>query len=307
MSLQTIEHLFALSSFDTAAPAHADGAFSIALSKNAAPFDLAITIQDGVAVLARDVVIDGTGYSQGAVLSIAYCAATKLGTSGFGLAIDQETVGFFTLNPLNFGKTYDFDTANALPVDQQPSKYSYFRADTRIKTTRGEIAICDIAVGDKVITRDHGLQTVRWTGARLLPGVGEMAPIVIDAGVLGCEADLVVSPDHRMLIAGVMSELYLGADESLVFAKLLINKKNVRRAPANFVPYAHIMFDQHEVIWGNGCLSESFYIGDHGIDALGSGQQDEIASVLVKNPDDITLARGECHAHEGRVIAAALL
>lgn len=41
-----------------------------------------------------------------------------------------------------------------------------FAAGTRIETGRGDRAAEDIAVGDLVLTRDNGLQPVRWTGSR---------------------------------------------------------------------------------------------------------------------------------------------
>ena len=39
-----------------------------------------------------------------------------------------------------------------------------FTAHTGIMTNRGVVRAIDLKVGDRVITRDNGLQTVRWVG-----------------------------------------------------------------------------------------------------------------------------------------------
>ena len=145
-----------------------------------------------------------------------------------------------------------------------------------IKTALGERPIEDIVAGDRVMTRDHGLQTVRWVGARTLPAYGDMAPIAFEEGTLGCSARLLVSPNHRMLIAGAMAELVCGDHEMLISAKLLVNDRNVRRIEGGFVNYVQIMFDYHEVIWANDCPSESFYVGDQAINTLNTDQAREI-------------------------------
>tara|TARA_B110000908_G_scaffold151565_1_gene186426 strand:+ start:82 stop:381 length:300 start_codon:yes stop_codon:yes gene_type:complete len=54
--------------------------------------------------------------------------------------------------------------------------------------------------GDMIETRDGGLQPLRWSGCTTVVTAGDLAPIVITAGTFGNTADLVVSPQHAVLI-----------------------------------------------------------------------------------------------------------
>ena len=72
---------------------------------------------------------------------------------------------------------------------------------THISLSTGELRpIEDLRVGDRILTRDDGVQTLRWIGQSTLRAVGEFAPIRIRAGTLNNEHDLIVSPDHRLFI-----------------------------------------------------------------------------------------------------------
>jgi len=137
-----------------------------------------------------------------------------------------------------------------------------FTAGTMILTDRGERAIEDLQVGDMVQTMDHGLQPVRWIGRSPTDGRADHAPVLFQAGAIGNEIELRVSPQHRVLVQGWQAELYFGCDEVLVPAKHLVNGKDVVRAPVAEVDYFHLMFDRHEVICSNGVMSESFFPGD---------------------------------------------
>ena len=55
-------------------------------------------------------------------------------------------------------------------------------------------------MGDRVLTSDDGVQAIRWIGVTTLRATGALAHIVIEAGALNNEHDLVVSPDHRLFI-----------------------------------------------------------------------------------------------------------
>ena len=136
-----------------------------------------------------------------------------------------------------------------------------------------------------------------------------MAPIAFEAGTLGCSRRLLVSPNHRMLIAGPMVELVCGNDELLISAKLLINDRTVRRVAGGFASYVHIMFDYHEVIWANDCATESLYAGDQAIGTLNSEQVQEILAIFpelrsgTKTP---SLTRAEARGYEAIVIGYSL-
>lgn len=96
-----------------------------------------------------------------------------------------------------------------------------FAAGTQLMTPTGPRAIEDIAVGDLVLTVDRGPQPVRWRGKRKLDAIDlhiapHLRPIRIKAGALGPdlpERDLVVSPQHRILVSSDLARELTGADE----------------------------------------------------------------------------------------------
>ncbi len=137
-----------------------------------------------------------------------------------------------------------------------------FAAGTLIRTARGLRPVETLAVGDRVWTRDHGMQPLRWVGARDVAGDGDFAPIRFAPGALGNRRALLVSPQHRMLVSGWRAELHFGEVEVLVAAKHLVNGDTIHRLPMPRVGYHHIMFDAHQVVAAEGALSESFYAGD---------------------------------------------
>jgi hypothetical protein len=88
------------------------------------------------------------------------------------------------------------------------------------------------------------------------------APIRFCKGPFGAEADLWVSPNHRMLITSQFAELLFGEDEVLAKAKDLINDASLRPDHSfDWVDDYHLLFDQHEILISHGVLSESYHAG----------------------------------------------
>jgi Hint domain len=136
-----------------------------------------------------------------------------------------------------------------------------FAAGTLIRTAQGLRPVETIAAGDMVWTRDDGLQPVAWAGGRQVDGRGALAPVRFAAGALGNDRALIVSPQHRMLVTGWQAELFCGEPEVLVAAVHLVNGDTVARVPMARVSYHHIMFDAHQIVAAEGCLTESFLPG----------------------------------------------
>ncbi len=145
-----------------------------------------------------------------------------------------------------------------------------FVRGTKIATLQGAKLVQDIEIGDMVLTADHGFQPVRWVGNRKVAGNAEHAPIRIAKGAMGNHRVLLVSPQHKMLVRGWKADLIFGAEEVLVPAKALINDKDIIVQRQSEVEYFHIMFDQHELIFAEGCATESF---------------DPSADLITKDPD----------------------
>lgn len=143
-----------------------------------------------------------------------------------------------------------------------------FTPGTRIRTAQGTRPVETLRPGDLVQTRDNGLQPLRWTGSRRMSGarlfaIPALRPVRIRGGALGLErpdADLLVSPGHRMLIRGRAVQSLFNTGEVLVMARDLINGKSVRvDMQLREVTYIHLLLEQHQVLWANGVQTESFH------------------------------------------------
>ncbi len=138
-----------------------------------------------------------------------------------------------------------------------------FTKGTRIRTLRGEVPVEDLRPGDLVLTADHGARPLSWTGSRTVPATGAaFAPIRIAKGTLGNDRDLMVSPEHRLLVRDAHAELLFGVAEVLVAARHLIDGRRIRQQPGGMVTYYHLLFDRHELIWAEGALCESYHPAD---------------------------------------------
>jgi hypothetical protein len=116
--------------------------------------------------------------------------------------------------------------------------------------------------GDRVLTRDHGPQPVRWLGTATLRAIGAFAPIIITAGTLGNAGDLIVSPHHRIFLYQRQRKAGLNTSELLVQAKHLVDDERVFQREGGFVDYFSIVFDHHEIIYAEGVPAESLMVND---------------------------------------------
>ncbi len=181
-----------------------------------------------------------------------------------------------------------------------------FTAGTRIATEQGLRPIEDLRVGDMVVTRDHGLQPVRWAGRRSVPAQGALAPVRFETGVLGNRRPLLVSPQHRMLIEGAGATMLFGESEVLASAKHLVNGGSVAVVPGGMVSYVHILFDDHEIIYAEGAPSESFFPGETGLDAVAEAAREELFTLFPELRDPVRsygeTARMCLRGHEARLL-----
>lgn len=60
-----------------------------------------------------------------------------------------------------------------------------FARGTMILTARGECAVEDLVIGDRVTTADHGDQEIRWIGSREVAAQDNFAPVCVKKGALG--------------------------------------------------------------------------------------------------------------------------
>ena len=152
-----------------------------------------------------------------------------------------------------------------------------FTPGTLIDTPDGPRLIEELREGDKVSTKDNGAQDIQWIGSRRMTGarlfaMPRLRPVRIATGALGVERpdqELLVSPEHRMLIEGPVARDLFNAHEVLVAAKDLINGTTISvDLKAREVTYVHLLLPRHEVLRANGVETESFHPANTALSTL---------------------------------------
>lgn len=172
-----------------------------------------------------------------------------------------------------------------------------FTPGARIITDRGEVPVEALKLGDRVLTRDNGYQEIRWIGRRDLTlaqvlARPVLAPVRIARGALGGDLparDLVVSPQHRMMIASPRYEVLFGEAEVLVAAIHLVGRQGITALAPQAVSYIHLMFDHHQIICAEGAWTESYQPGAM---ALKGKPDPQLAELLALFPG---IAQGESY------------
>ncbi len=174
-----------------------------------------------------------------------------------------------------------------------------FAAGTRILSTRGEVAVEDLRVGDAVMALlGQELARVRWIGHRSLrprlhPRPDLVQPVRILAGAFGPgrpRRDLRVSPGHALLVDG-----------ALVPAELLVNGASVVQEDVDAVTYWHVELDRHDVLLAEGLPAESY------LDTGNRGAFENGGSVRTLHPEFPAVAGADACApalREGPGLAA---
>lgn len=182
-----------------------------------------------------------------------------------------------TLGTITFGTDTPSIGGSGSGTDEVTPQLVCFACDTLIEAEHGAMVVQDLVPGDMVLTRDHGLQPVRWIGVRRIDASDMAAqqnlwPVRIEAGALGAgtpEHDLYVSRQHRVLVRSRIAWRMFDAREVLVPAATLTALPGIDSvAPEGGLAYWHILFDRHEVIRSNGAWTESLLVGPRAISAL---------------------------------------
>ncbi|TXB71308.1 Hint domain-containing protein [Paracoccus aurantiacus] len=199
--------------------------------------------------------------------------------------------------PFDPTKTYNWTRTGSkaiIDVAASPIPPSYlsqpcFTTGTLIRTATGPRPVESLQAGDLVMTRDHGLRPVAWTGGRHLSArhldiAPNLRPVLIRRGALGAGLpvrDLLVSPQHRVLIRSKIAERLTGEAEALVAARHLCGMPGIAVInPANGVGYYHILFDRHEIVESNGCWTESLFTGTQALASISPAALREIRAIF---------------------------
>ena len=152
-----------------------------------------------------------------------------------------------------------------------------FTPGTRILTPDGVRLIEELREGDYVQTKDNGCQQIQWMGQRRMSGarlfaMPKLRPIRIRAGLFGLDEpdeDLLVSPEHRMLIKGRVAMDLFNTPEVLVAARDLVDHHRVSvDLTVREITYIHMLLPQHEILFANGVESESFHPANAALSTL---------------------------------------
>ena len=214
---------------------------------------------------------------------------SELNPNGSGTLVDIPLAASATLTPgtrywinvslvggsnatLNFegptsgtGVTGEYFEAGGMPNSNSPGgaeigqiteEIVCFATGTRIRTTRGDCAVENLAVGDLVVTASGVHRPIRWLGHRVTDCRRDPAatqPIRIAAHAFGENRparDLFVSPGHAICVD------LLG--EVLIPAGLLVNGTTIAQVEVASLTYWHVEFDSHDVILAEGLPAESY-------------------------------------------------
>jgi hypothetical protein len=171
-----------------------------------------------------------------------------------------------------------------------------FTPGTRLITPDGPNLIENLRPGDLIQTRDNGAQQVLWTGHRRMSGarlyaMPHLRPIRFRANAMGPyrpDADLLVSPQHRMLVKGASAQALFNTPEVLVAAENLINDHSITvDHTMREVIYVHVLLERHNVIWANGLETESFHPANTSLDMVEPVQREGLLNIfpdLADNP-----------------------
>ena len=144
------------------------------------------------------------------------------------------------------GKATVYADATAIPC---------YARGTLISTTRGEVAVEKLRVGDMLHTANGGSSAVVWLGHRHVDcnrqlDKEEAYPIRVSKDAFGPglpKRDLWLSPKHAVFV-----------NEALVPIQCLINGTTITQDIKPRVSYYHIELTEHNVIFAEGMPAESF-------------------------------------------------
>lgn len=221
---------------------------------------------------------------------------------GFGFYVDPDNVDEFHFSYIGSdGNTYSgyiraMDGGEKDFTDPfQPITIICFADGTLINTPQGPVPVETLRPGDMVETRDSGPLPLRWVGRRELSAEvlrvqPDLAPVNIAKDTFGPglpASDLVLSPNHRVMLSDWRVEMLFGDCDVLAAVRMLEKTPGIGPAKADSgVAYNHLMFDRHEIVIANGMPCESLYPGPMALEALDEGALAEIRAIFPEAMDE---------------------
>ncbi|NNK78506.1 MAG: Hint domain-containing protein [Litoreibacter sp.] len=164
-----------------------------------------------------------------------------------------------------------------------------FTTGTQIRTPNGSALVEDLCVGDAVQTKDNGAQKILWIGHRRMTGarlhaMPDLRPVRLRASALDADvpdADLLVSPHHRMLYSGPNAQALFNQPEVLIKARDLLNDHSVFVDYAvREVTYVHLLLEEHQILWANGVQTESYHPANTTLQTIEEHQRADLLNLF---------------------------
>ncbi|WP_425043430.1 Hint domain-containing protein [Primorskyibacter sp. S87] len=159
--------------------------------------------------------------------------------------------------------------APALPLFE--NAFCALSRGSLVETESGPIAIEDLLPGDRVMTRDHGTQTVLWKGCTMLiPGrpdakgrTHHLTRIMADSfGMQRPMSGVIAGPSARLLATpGHLRALSSGEPLLTPVGEFVDGMNVVETAPPTPVELFHVCLSQHAVIRVDGLEFETYHPG----------------------------------------------
>lgn len=251
--------------------------------------------------------MNGNLIDSGTIYVPAYAEIDVGGTSAYldRIEVNGTHYGYLPSEPLTPGSSYPMTYSGT--YEEQHSYYEIFSVAcfdpaTQITTRQGDIPIEWLVEGDQVLTRDRGFQPVR-SILRFSADRAERARRAdlgmfrIEAGAFGANqpnAPLFLSRQHRVLMSGAQVELHFGVDEALCPIHALSGGTSTQDGEPLIRRYAHLVFDNHEIIMANGLWVESLFLADIG--------RYPVPAPQIRQVNHMSTARLCLTAHEARVL-----
>jgi hypothetical protein len=237
-------------------------------------------------------------YGHGDGMYVTGADHTSLDEAGTLLTVfnsANQAIGTISFGTSQTGKYFHVINGNEI--------VTCFMPGTLVRTPGGDVAVETLQPGDLVITTEGRAEPIRWLGrqtvSRVFADPLRVLPIRIMTGALGENVparDLLISPDHAVLIDGV-----------LVQAGALVNGTSIVRetkVPMTYT-YYHVELDDHSLILAENLAAETFV---DNVDRLAFDNWDEHEALY---PDgkpivEMPYPRAKAHRQVPRTVRAKL-
>ncbi len=214
------------------------------------------------------------------------------------LSADFDGTALLTLDD---GSTLRFEGLTVADLTEDnfilPQPPVCFAAGTLILTPGGEVPVECLQPGDLVLTLDHGPQPLLWVGRRTTTfghGNHRHQPVRIAAGAMGHGLpyrDLMVSPQHRLLVAGPDGKRF--AAGGLAKAKGLCGKPGIgQNSACTSVEYLQLLLPRHGIVLANGVPAETFLPRAFALASLSAADCAVLCALIPGLADDPDTAYG---------------